>query len=168
MNSFMRFVNVINEAVGKCCSLLVAPMMGIIVLELVLRFIFASPTNWVHESSGYMLAFYSILGGGYALQGRGHVNVDILLTRFTRRKQRLIALFTWLVFFFYLIVIIWYSGEASIFSIKIWEHSSSAWGPLYWPVRLVIPIGSILMFLQGLVQFIEDLTFVLKREEEVI
>jgi TRAP-type mannitol/chloroaromatic compound transport system permease small subunit len=155
----MRVVKAINEWVGRVCAFLIVPLIGMILLEVALRFFFNLPTSWVHESSGYLLAAYSVLAGGYALLHRAHVNVDILFTRFSPRKQSVISLFTWVLFFYYFAIIIWRTGEASLFSIQIWEHSPSTWGPLFWPVRLLIPIGSILILLQGIVQFLEDLIF---------
>jgi len=163
--NFARVIESMNEMVGKICSLLIPPLFGIILLEVGLRYFFNSPTSWVHESSGYILAAYSVLTGGYALLHNSHVNVDILYSRFSPKIKSTISLFTWPLFFYYLAVIIWRTGESSIFSIQIWERSPSVWGPVFWPIRLLIPIGSIFILLQGLVQFMDNLYFIFKGEK---
>jgi len=165
MIAFMRFVNRLNERIGKVCSFIVVPIISIILLELFLRGAFNRPTSWVHELSGYLLAAYSLLAGGYTLLHGAHVNVDIIFKKFSPRKQSIISLFTWMLFFYLFFVIIWRTGEAGIFSMMIGERSPSTWGPLFWPVRLFIPIGSVLITLQGVVQFLDDLFFAIKGEK---
>ena len=162
MKSFISVVTTVNETVGRICSFIILPMVSIILLELLLRALLNHPTNWVHELSGYFLAAYCMLGGGYALLHKAHVNVDILYARFSPRRKSIISLFTWMLFFYFFIVVIWRTGEASLFSIKIWERSTSIWGPLFWPVKLLIPVGSILLLMQGISQFLEDLLFAIR------
>lgn len=164
MARFARVIIIINEIAGKISSMLIIPLIIIILLELSLRYLLNSPTSWVHEASGFILAAYSVLTGGYALLHKSHVNVDILYGRFSPRTQSSIFIFTWLLFFFYFSVIIWHTGEATFFSIQIWERSPSVWNPIFWPIRLLIPLGSIFIFIQGLIQFIDNLIFIIKGE----
>ena len=154
----MKFINDLNEVMGKICSFIVFPLIGIVIYELIMRYIFDSPTSWVHESSGFLLGAYSVLTAGFVQKSKGHVNVDILVGKFSTKNQTIVRLLTSIIFYFFVGVIVWYTGKAAIESIAMWEHTSTMWGPLYWPVRLYIPIGAILLLLQGIVQFIEDLS----------
>jgi TRAP-type mannitol/chloroaromatic compound transport system permease small subunit len=40
------------------------------------------------------------------------------------------------------------------------EVSFTEWGIQYWPVKLALPIGAVLMALQGLAKLIKDIVFV--------
>ena len=67
LNKFLSFVDSTNEWVGRCTRWFIILIVPIIVLEVVLRYIFDSPTLWAHELSGYLFTIAAILGGGYVL-----------------------------------------------------------------------------------------------------
>ena len=47
-----------------------------------------------------------------------------------------------------------------------WENSHSAWNPPVWPLRLCVPIGAILLILQGVVKLIDDLTILFSSDSQ--
>lgn len=164
MQSFRECINNLNVVMGKVCSFIAIPLICIVIYELILRYLFDNPTSWVHELSGFLLGAYTLLTAGFVQKSRGHVNVDIFVGKFSARIQTIIRLLTSVLFFFFVGVIIWCTGKGAIESVAMWEHTSTMWGPLYWPVRLYIPIGAILLLLQGIVQFIEDLSTIKGRK----
>jgi TRAP-type mannitol/chloroaromatic compound transport system permease small subunit len=46
--------------------------------------------------------------------------------------------------------LIFMGGDDAIYSWQIWEHSNSTWAPPLYPIRTIIPVAAILLFLQGL------------------
>ncbi|MFZ3046430.1 MAG: TRAP transporter small permease subunit, partial [Desulfatirhabdiaceae bacterium] len=42
-------------------------------------------------------------------------------------------------------------------SIQMGERSYSSWAPLVWPVKMMLPIGSFLLVLQAISDFLRDL-----------
>ena len=49
-------------------------------------------------------------------------------------------------------------------SLSIWEHSNSAWNPPVYPVKMMIPIGALLIFLQGVVKLVREIKSLTERE----
>ena len=94
MEKFLKTVDRISELSGKGVSFLVIPLVVVILYEIFARYIFQSPTIWVHETAQMIYGAYVILLGAYVLRRNGHVNVEILYGRFAPRTRAAIDLFT--------------------------------------------------------------------------
>ena len=68
-------------------------------------------------------------------------------------------------FAIYIGVLFWMGAEFALDSVLEGERSGSAWNPPIYPVKLVIPLGVLLMLLQGLAQLVHDVLFLLGRED---
>lgn len=112
-----------------------------------------------------MFGVSGLLAGGYVLLHKAHVNLDLLYSRVSRRKQAILDLITAPIFFFIMVLFIWKGMDFTLISWKTLEHSSSPWGPPFYPVKTVIPIAVLLLLLQGMAKFIYDLFFVIKGKE---
>ena len=55
--------------------------------EVIARFAFNSPTNWVHESMFLMYGMQYMLAGAYAYREDQHVRVDVIYTKFSPRGK---------------------------------------------------------------------------------
>jgi len=53
-------------------------------------------------------------------------------------------------------ILLWKGWEFAWRSIKMWEYSHSNWAPLIWPIKLTIPLGALLIILQGLSNLLSD------------
>ena len=165
MKSTLKVIDNISEWSGKTASLLVIPMTVVILYEVVARYIFNSPTIWAFEISLALYGFYVLLLGGYILKGRGHINIDIVYGRFSPRQRAIINLFTWLLFFAWISVIMWQGWKAGWFSWTAREHYITPFAFPIYPVKLCLPLGAFLIFLQGLAGYIRDITFVITGRE---
>lgn len=162
---FVRLVDSINEWVGKFTSYLVLFMIAIIIYEIFVRYFLDRPTIWVHEKSSFIFGVSIMLGGGYALLYRAHVNMDIIYNRFSPRGKAILDLITSVLFFSFALVLVWMGGEFALNSLKVLETSSTTWDPPIYPIKLTIPIGGGLLLLQGLSKFIRDLSIAIKGGE---
>ncbi|UCC61202.1 MAG: TRAP transporter small permease subunit [Dehalococcoidia bacterium] len=157
MRRILRLIDHINDQVGKLISLLVIFMVGIMVYEVVARYVFDSPTIWAYETITFLLAGYAILGGAYVLRHGAHVNMDILYRRLSPRKQAILDLVTSGLFFLFCAVLIWKGSEWASRSIRLSETTTSTWAPVVYPIKMAIPVGAFLLLIQGLAKFIRDL-----------
>ena len=161
---FLSFIDSINEWGGRIFCFLIIPIIGIVMLEVMLRYVFNAPTIWAHETSTMIFGAHFALGGAYTLLHRGHVNVDILYGRFPPRGQAIIDLITSTLFFLFCGLMLWKGAEFAWASILGRETSYTVWGPPLYPLKAVIPIAAFLLLLQGLAKFIRDfLTAIRKR-----
>ena len=114
-----------------------------------------SSNAWL-EIQWYMFGAMFLLGAGYALKHEEHVRVDVLFSKMTHRQQAWLDVFGGIFFLMPMAIIIgWMSIPMVVNSIRIWEHSSDPGGLLRWPIKIVIPIGFILLAIQGVAEIIK-------------
>ncbi|MFC1965214.1 TRAP transporter small permease subunit [Chloroflexota bacterium] len=165
MKSLFNIIDNVNEWTGKVVSYLTLVIMVIIVYEVAVRYGFDRPTQWVHETSGFLFGGMFILGGGYVLLHRGHLNMDIFYNRWSPRTRAIIDLATSVLFFLFCGLLLWGGIEMAWKSVEIREFTPSYWGPPIYPLKLAIPVGASLILLQGLVKFARDLILVITGKE---
>ena len=154
---WIAFVDVINDRIGRAVSFLVYPMIGVLVWEVFMRYVFNRPTIWAHEMSALLYAVFFLLGGAYTLRWRAHINVDVLYVRLSPRSRAVLDLITWLLFYFFCGVMLWQGSQAAWKSFLRLERASTVWEPYVWPVKFCIPLAALLMLLQGFSKTVGDL-----------
>jgi TRAP-type mannitol/chloroaromatic compound transport system permease small subunit len=131
--------------------------------EVIARFAFNSPTNWLHESMFLMYGMQYMLAGAYAYQSDQHVRVDVFYTKFSPRGKAYADIFTSIFFFIFAGTLFWTSGRFALDSFNpggVGEVSFTEWGVQYWPVKLMMPIGAALLLLQGFAKLVKDIVLV--------
>ena len=159
-----RVINRVNEWVGRAVSFLLVAMMVTICYEIVARYFFNRPTIWSFDVSTYLLGIYCLLGGGFALLRGGHVNVDILYGRFTFRKRAVLDCITSFFFFIFIAVLIWNGWKMSYGSLLQKETSGTLLDWPLFPTMFMVPVGALLLLLQGVVKFVNDLLIAISGE----
>ena len=128
--------------------------------EVIVRFVFNSPTNWVHESMFLMYGMQYILAGAYAYKVDQHVRVDVFYTKFSPRGKAIADIITSVFFFIFVGTLLVTSYKFAADAIGNDEHSFTEWAVQYWPVKLMMPIGASLLLLQGVAKLIKDIVLV--------
>src|SRR5690606_23876175 len=85
-----------------------------------------------------------------------HVNVDIFYGTWSRKRKAKVDLATSFLFVFFMLVLIYQSGDMAWESFTKNETSYSIWDPYIWPVKAAVPIAGVLLFLQGIVRMVAD------------
>ena len=161
----MRRINILSEWSGRVANPMIVIIVCIMVFEVVMRYVFNSPTRWVHETSLQLFGSYSILSGAYVLLHKGHVRIDILYDRFSPRRKAILDLFAYLVLFLFVGLMLVYGVQLAWHSMQIQEDSPSTWSPPVYYFRWMLPIGAFLILLQGLSQFILSLSMAKRGKE---
>jgi TRAP-type mannitol/chloroaromatic compound transport system permease small subunit/TM2 domain-containing membrane protein YozV len=126
--------------------------------EVIARFAFNSPTNWLHESMFLMYGMQYMLAGAYAYREDQHVRVDVFYTKFSPRGKAIADIITSVFFFIFVGTLLWTSWKFASDAVDLGEVSFTEWGVQYWPVKLSMPIGAALLLLQGVSKLIKDIT----------
>ena len=119
----------------------VAAMMFLTATDVILRYVFNRPISGAYELIEYMMAVLIPFGLAYcALQG-GHVSVDLLVSRFSKKTQSILGSITTLLCLGLFILITWqnviYIGE----NFKSKLTSAVLFIPVY-PFIAAVAIGS--------------------------
>ena len=167
LRAFLKFIDAANDRVGNLLSYFLFLFFVLLLMEVVLRYFFNSPTVWANELAQLLFGAYAILAGGYILRTGGHVNVDILYARLPRKTRAALDIFTSLLFFLFCGMLLIYGGSLAWDSLSRFEHSQSAWNPPLYPAKLMIPLAAILIMLQGLAKLIRDILILFNFDADV-
>ena len=63
---------------GHFFSLLFLVSMCVLIFEVVMRYVFNSPTKWVHETTIFICAICFVFGGLHAVSRDGHIRIVLL------------------------------------------------------------------------------------------
>ena len=132
--------------------------------EVLARFVFNSPTNWVHESMFLMFGMQYMISGAYAYREDQHVRVDVFYSKFSRRGKAIADIISSLFFFIFTITLLWTGWRFAADAVANGESSFTEWGIQYWPVKLTMPIGAALIILQGVSKLIKDILILTRKE----
>ena len=149
----------INEWIG---SFIVTSAVFLFILvifsNVIMRYVFNTSFVFMAELEWHVFAFIFLMGTGFTLLHDGHVRVDIFYSMMDRKKQALINL---LGVIFLLIpscyVVLRTSIPWVIVAYKVGEVSIDPGGiPARFLLKASLPIGYLLMLIQGLSLFIKS------------
>ena len=124
--------------------------------EVIGRYVFNSPTNWVHESTFLMFGMQYMIAGAYAYRGESHVRVDLIYSKLSPRGKAICDLISSVFFFIFIGTMLVDRLDLRRRRDRGGEVSFTEWGIQYWPVKLTIPLGAALLLLQGIARLIKD------------
>jgi TRAP-type mannitol/chloroaromatic compound transport system permease small subunit len=120
------------------------------------RYTFHNSSNAWLEIQWYMFGAMFLLAAGYALKHEEHVRVDVFYSRMAPRTQAWVDVFGAIFFLMpTAILIAWMSIPMVVNSIRINEMSSDPGGLLRWPIKFCIPLGFLLLAIQGVAEIIK-------------
>ena len=85
----MKFCDIIDNVVdwtGKMVGWLIIPLCFLVAYDVIIRYIFNSPTVWAWDINTQLLGAMVALGGAYALLHDGHVGVDVISVLLSRKE----------------------------------------------------------------------------------
>jgi len=157
---FTDWIDAINTRVGEYVAYWAVIAVFVYYYEVLARYVFNSPTNWVHESMFLMFGMQYMLCGAYAYREDQHVRVDVIYTRFSPRGRAIADIVTSVFFFIFTLTMLWTGWRFAADAVGNGETSFTEWGIQYWPVKIAIPVGAALIVLQGLSKLIKDILIV--------
>ena len=155
--AFSRFIDTLNDRLGRAVAFLIVPMIVIMVAEVVLRYFFNAPTIWALEGTQLLFGFMFMLGAGYTLKEDGHIRVEIAYTFVSSRVQSGMKIFALIFLLFYCSTVLYYGSIKAYESTIILEKHFSVWSPYIFPSIICIPVAALLMISQGISIFHKEL-----------
>jgi TRAP-type mannitol/chloroaromatic compound transport system permease small subunit len=156
---WLDWIDKMNGYVGEYVAWWSIIAVFVYYYEVLARYIFNSPTNWAHEGMFLMFGMQYMLAAGFTERERGHVNVDIIHKYFPPKVKAAVDIFTSAIFFIFTIAILVTGYIFLKDSLRVWEVSFTEWGIQYWPVKVTLPLGAILITLQGFSRLVKDILF---------
>ncbi len=160
-------IDTLNEWIGKFVGWLVLAAVLISAGNAIMRKAFDIGSNSFLEIQWYLFAGVFLLGSGYVWLKNGHVRIDFIAGKLSKRTNTIIDIVGMVVFTIPLALILinlswpvferaWVSGEMS----------QNAGGLIRWPVLLLIPVGFSLLLAQCASELIKRVAFLTGHRSE--
>jgi TRAP-type mannitol/chloroaromatic compound transport system permease small subunit len=147
----------LNESFGRLANILVLLACLVSAGNAMVRYAYDYSSNSLLEVQWYMFAVMVMFGAAYALKRNEHVRVEIFYLYLNERGQHWLDLIGAIFFLIPVCLLLAYlSWPFFMQSIAVNEWSSNAGGLLRWPIKLVLPMGFVLLALQGISEIIKN------------
>jgi TRAP-type mannitol/chloroaromatic compound transport system permease large subunit/TRAP-type mannitol/chloroaromatic compound transport system permease small subunit len=162
-----RWIDLINDWAGKILCLLMVPLIGVVVIEVFSRNAFGimasngwddtaralglGPTMFAYDISRMISGVLFMGAAGYGLMRGVHIRADFLYRNWSDKTQATVDAMLYMAFFIPSMIFF------TIIAVQFWEVAyrtsetafDSTWQPVLWPARLAMPVGGLLLLLQG-------------------
>ncbi|WP_165855925.1 TRAP transporter small permease subunit [Marinobacter sp. JSM 1782161] len=149
---------------GKKLSLIFAVIVAISAYEIARRYLFDSPTLWVHETVTFMGATLFVLGGLYAFATNRHVRVVLIYDAVPTKVKRWLDVLHQLLGLAFCSMLLYGSWFMAKDAVRApwgaWrlETSGSAWNPPFPAyLKVIILVAVAVLTLQFILHLIRDL-----------
>ena len=149
MDSSLKVLGKILDALGNFCSLLMVLMIVNVFYDVVMRYFFNDVNIGMQELEWHLFAGMFMFGIAYTLKEDAHVRVDIFYDVMSQRKKAMVNIFGSLVFALPItLLIFYYSWDYTLDAYQMGEGSGDPGGlPHRWIVRSIIPTSSFFLVL---------------------
>ena len=146
----IRFIDNLNEWVGKMVSILIPALVLLLTFEAIVRYVFNAPTTWSYDIALFIFGYVGLLGGGYVHKRNQHITVDIIYERLSPRTKAVLDVFIGLFISVFLISMVVYGIEPAILSFQRHEVTMSEWGAPVAHYKMLVPRGSVFVSFTGI------------------
>jgi TRAP-type mannitol/chloroaromatic compound transport system permease small subunit len=166
LRGLSRVVDAVNDRVGRSVRLLTLLLVLVTTADVVMRYLFRTSFVFVQEAEWHIFAVLFLLAAGYAHLKKDHVRVDIIYAQQSDRTKAVTNLIGGLLFLFPTCFLLIYSSIPFVVaSVGVLEGSPDPGGlPGRFVLKAVIPVGFLLLALQGVSELIKDFDALRSRE----
>ena len=138
--------DLLSTVLNVVVCLVMFGMMMLTALDVILRYIFNSPILGVLEITEFMMVVIVFFSMSYTQAEKKHVAVDFFVTRLSERKQHIIDLMSYVIYFLILAGICWKSIAKGLELLATNEVSMTLSIPVF-PFFFVVALGCVAMCL---------------------
>ena len=127
-------------------------MVVLTTYQVIVRYIFNSPSTWAEELVGYLFGWSTMLGATIVSGERGHMNIPVLVDRFNPIMRKAFHIFAEVIAFLFSATILVFGGF-QVSQLAMGQQTSSlgvAVGVFYW----VMPICGVIILVYSVLNII--------------
>ena len=146
----------LNETIGRSVYWLILVAVIVSTVNAIVRKAFDVSSNAWLELQWQLFGAVFMLAAAYTLLKNEHIRIDIVNSRFPKAVRDWIDLLGHVLFLMPFVLLMLYDGwPFFVASWRINEQSMNAGGLPQWPAKFLIPVGFVLLFLQGISEIIK-------------
>ncbi|MCX7317552.1 MAG: TRAP transporter small permease subunit [Hyphomicrobiales bacterium] len=154
--NFSRLIDRVSSAVGRTLSWLILLAVIVSTVNAVVRKLFNVSSNSWLELQWVLFGAVFLLCSSWTLLSNEHIRIDIVNSLLPKAARDWIDIAGHVLFLLPLtIVMMIVSWPFAIRSLLLNEQSINAGGLPQWPAKLLIPIGFLMLFFQGVSELIK-------------
>jgi TRAP-type mannitol/chloroaromatic compound transport system permease small subunit len=154
--AFSRTVDAVNATFGRVADWMVLLACLVSAGNAVVRYGISWSSNAWLEMQWYLFAGMVMLGASYTLFRNEHVRVDLVYGALGERARLWVDVFGIVVFLLPAMALLtWMTWPFFVDSLQRHEGSPNPGGLLRWPVKILLPLGFLLLTLQGLSELVK-------------
>jgi TRAP-type mannitol/chloroaromatic compound transport system permease small subunit len=159
LRAVSRLVDAVNERVGRAVRVLALVLVVVTATDVLMRYAFRTSFVFVQELEWHLFAFLFLLAAGYTHLKGDHVRVDIIYARMAPRTRAMVDFACGVLFLFPTCFLLIATSIPFIrASLAVLEGSPDPGGlPARYLLKLAIPVGFLLLGLQGLSELVKSL-----------
>ena len=145
----VHWIEMLIDAVGRATLYLCLLMIGLVTVNVLLRYSLSLGSVWSQELEWHLLAAVILLGMAHAIQRGDNVRVDVFYADFSPRAKFIVNIVSDVLLLLIALLFIKLSLAYVAQAYAINETSADPGGiPLRWAVKGLIPLGFALLALQ--------------------
>ena len=167
LHSIVKIIEKVTDVLsGHLQAGIIFFLMGMLLVEVLTRYILRSPLSIADEMGGYLLVSITFMGLAYTWKEKGHVRVSLLISRLPHKFAHLLRFITLILATLFTLPLMKACYDLISDSL-LFESRSGSWlrTPLAYPQTILL-IGAIMLFLQLVAEIIKATIAMGKPEEK--
>lgn len=161
----MSWVGILDRFIqgfGRWTSYLCAPLMVVIVVQVLARYVFGRGFVVLEELEWHLYAVGFLIGLSYCAVKDTNVRMDLLYQKFSPRKKAWMEVFSVIFLILPFVVVIFiHSAEFFLKSWSLGERSDAPLGlPFRWIIKGFLPLGLFLFGLASVIRFFKAIEII--------
>ena len=132
-------------------------MAFVMLYDVVMRYVFNSPTIWAQETCEYMMVFLTFIGLAEIQKQKSHIRMDYLYGRFSERVQKGLDVFSHFLVAMFALLIFSTSFKMTLLALQYGSRSNSLMETPLFLMYAIIPVGMILLLMQSAIDIIKSI-----------
>jgi TRAP-type mannitol/chloroaromatic compound transport system permease small subunit len=159
-----RVIDAVNFRIGKILSWLILAAVVVSAVNAVIRKLFDTSSNSWLELQWVLFGAVFLIVASWTLLENEHIRIDIVNSLFSQRTRNIIDVIGHAFFLLPLtVVMIVTSYPFVVKSVLLNEQSMNAGGLPQWPAKMLILIGFVFLFFQGISELIKRIAVMMGR-----
>lgn len=165
---YIRIMDAFSEKTGAVVSWLSTLLVIAVFYDVIMRYVFRNGSIAIQELQWHIFSVIFLLGAAFTLKRDGHVRVDIIYTKMSRKAKAWVDFVCTFIFLIPFSIIIIYSTKMFIMGSWAVREISPDPGGLHFRylLKAMIPAGFVLLILQGVSEGFKNLLIITGHDKE--
>lgn len=141
--SMGRIKTALDRSLSAFCVALFALLVVVVVWQVFTRQVLDAPSGWSEELAKYVFVWLSLFGAALVFGERGHIAVDIVITKAPLAAQRVVAVLMQVAVLLFTGLVLVYGG--TMLATNTWSIGVAGLPASVGPLYLALPISGVLI-----------------------